>query len=241
MTWGLLRIKNEARWIDRVIQSIQPVCNRILILDDHSDDGTPEICESLGCTVFRSEFEGIHEARDKDYLLEQVWAAGAKVGDWCLMIDGDEMLYAPDVPVLLEWIKRGKVGGYSLPILYLWDSENQVRVDGVYKSFRRPSVFRLVDNPKLQFQVTEFGGNFHCSSVPQHYIGCANVNLIPARLLHFGYMHKADRIRKYEWYNHIDPNNKVEDGYRHMVVGDVFPATSRFHWAGPLEVACLQA
>ena len=71
MIWGLLRIKNEARWIEKVIRSVRPVCEKILVLDDHSDDGTPEICESLGCTVFRSEFTGIHEARDKDWLLDQ--------------------------------------------------------------------------------------------------------------------------------------------------------------------------
>jgi hypothetical protein len=53
MIIGLLRIKNEARWIARVVRSIQPVCGRILIFDDHSTDGTPEICESLGCRVFR--------------------------------------------------------------------------------------------------------------------------------------------------------------------------------------------
>ena len=56
MLIGLLRIKNEARWIAHVVQSIQPVCGRILIFDDHSTDGTPEICESRGCRVFRSPF-----------------------------------------------------------------------------------------------------------------------------------------------------------------------------------------
>ncbi len=70
MIWGLLRIKNEARWIEKVICSIQPVCGKILILDDHSHDDTPEICEALGCVVFRSKFSGIHEARE-DWLLNR--------------------------------------------------------------------------------------------------------------------------------------------------------------------------
>jgi len=98
MIIGLLRIKNEARWIERVVRSIQPVCRRILILDDHSTDGTPEICESLGCQPFRSPFDGIHEARDKDYLLEKAWETGAAVGDYCLMVDGDEALHWTTCP-----------------------------------------------------------------------------------------------------------------------------------------------
>ena len=81
----MLRVKNEARWIDRVIRAVQPATDSILVLDDHSSDGTPEICESLGCQVFRSEFDSLDEAHDKDFLLEKLWAAGAEVGDYCIM------------------------------------------------------------------------------------------------------------------------------------------------------------
>jgi hypothetical protein len=59
------------------------------------------------------------------------------------------------------------------------------------------------------------------------------------RLLHYGYLHKEDRVRKFHWYNKIDPNNAFEDQYRHMVIGDVFPADSSFKWAGPLELRSL--
>jgi glycosyltransferase involved in cell wall biosynthesis len=43
---GMLRVKNEQRWIARVIESILPLCEYVYILDDHSTDGTPEICSS---------------------------------------------------------------------------------------------------------------------------------------------------------------------------------------------------
>jgi hypothetical protein len=52
-------------------------------------------------------------------------------------------------------------------------------------------------------------------------------------------MHKEDRIRKFEWYNEADPGNVREDGYRHMVVGDVFPAKARFQHGGPLALQSL--
>ena len=232
MTWGLLRIKNEARWIEKVIRSIQPVCDRILVLDDHSDDGTPEICESLGCIVFRSRFEGIHEARDKDWLLEQAWAEGAKVNDWCLMVDGDEALHQDDIPALVAATRSNAVC-CSMNIVYLWDREDQIRVDRWYREFRRPSLFKLTSR-ELRFRRTGFGGEFHCSSAPAKLLGLQTA--IPVRLLHYGYMRKEDRIRKFEFYNRIDPGNPIEDGYRHMVIGDLFPADSAFIHAGPLEL-----
>ena len=232
MTWGLLRIKNEARWIENVIRSIQPVCDRILVLDDHSDDGTPEICESLGCIVFRSLFEGIHEARDKDWLLEQAWARGAKVNDWCLMVDGDEALHQDDISALVAATRSNAVC-CSMHIVYLWDREDQIRIDRWYREFRRPSLFKLISR-ELTFRRTGFGGEFHCSSAPAKLLGLQTA--IPVRLLHYGYMRKEDRIRKFEFYNRIDPGNPIEDGYRHMVIGDLFPADSVFMHAGPLEL-----
>ena len=229
---GLLRVKNEARWIERVLESIWPICSHILVLDDHSSDDTPEICERMGAVVYRSEFQGIHEARDRDFLLGEAWRY-AGIGDYCLMIDGDEALYQPDIPAVEDAMRRGQLC-CSFHIVYLWDREDQVRVDRWYREFRRPSLFKL-NSRSLTFRRTTFGGNFHCSSAPAQLLGC--IAPIPARLLHYGYLYREDRIRKYEFYNRVDPNNGLEDGYRHMVIGDIFPAHASFLHAGPLELA----
>lgn len=234
MIFGLLRVKNEGRWIGRVINSIQAVCDHILVFDDHSTDDTAMICERMGCGVILSPFNGINEARDKDCLLEAVWTcAGASIGDSCLMIDGDEALHQDDIPALRDAVRDGVVCG-SMHIVYLWDREDQMRVDRAYREFRRPSLFRLTSRD-LCFSTTPYGGNLHCSSAPAQLLG--NQRALPVRLLHYGYLHREDRVRKYHWYNKIDPLNPLEDSYRHMVIGDLFPAESAFHWAGPLELA----
>ena len=232
---GLLRIKNEKRWIRDVIASIRPLCDPILVFDDHSTDGTPEICEELGAKVYRSEFEGLDEARDKDVLVELALLDGGI--DWCFMIDGDELLAPGDE----RWIRRAIASGasesYRFRFLYLWDRRDQVRVDGVYARMWRQSLWKL--RPGQRFMRTKFGGNFHCGSVPQALLHTAHD--CEARILHLGYLHREDRIRKYEWYNSIDPNNEIEDRYRHMVVGDLFPADSHFRYGGPLQFQPLAA
>lgn len=234
---AMLRIKNEARWIKRVVESVQPVCERVMVLDDHSTDDTVAICEELGCTVIRSPFTDLHEGRDKQFMLEKVWEAGAQIGDSILCVDGDEVLVEKDIRALKQAVEAPRVVCGSMKIVYLWNAENQARVDGVYKNFRRPSFFKLTRRD-LTFKRTEHGGNLHCSSAPAQLLEkCLPLNV---RLLHFGYLHQEDRIRKYRWYRRIDATNAgaFEDNYRHVAQGDLpeLPAWAQFKHAGPLQI-----
>ena len=113
-------------------------------------------------------------------------------------------------------------------------------------------MFRLI-NEGFKFKTTGSKGNLHCSSIPQEFLGHAKmhgrlvaVNLgqqegdpVPmvfddTCLLHYGYMLREDRARKFRWYNRVDPGNETEDYYRHIVQGDVVGKDERLKWAGPL-------
>ncbi len=69
-----MRVKNEQLHIYEVIASVLPLCRRIFVFDDHSTDGTPEICHRFGerVSLFPSPFEGLDESRDKNFLLKHV-------------------------------------------------------------------------------------------------------------------------------------------------------------------------
>lgn len=232
---AVMRVKNEARWIASVLRSVRPLCSQIVVFDDHSDDDTASICESLGATVIRSPFTGLDESRDKQYLLEYLRAQAV---EWVLMIDGDELLSPKAIPVIREHIERGTVDGYQLQIFYLWDAPNQIRVDGVYGRMWRPSIFRI--KPEFRFAKTRFGCNFHCGSVPIQLVG--KTVRLEAAIFHLGYMDREDRLRKYRWYNERDPHNLTEDEYRHMVQGDIpdVPAEAVLRYAGPLKLEAVQ-
>ncbi len=251
--FGLLRIKNEARWIADVIASALPVCERVFVLDDHSDDGTPELCDKIsGVSVFRSTFAGLDERRDKNFLLAQAMACvpGAHLDRderspfWALAIDGDELLDERGPEVIRRTLPSAQGHAFRLPVRYLWDSDlgvyperRQIRVDGVYRQFARPSLFRIFNRDFL-FISTPWGGNLHCSSIPQQLLHGAHATLDDAPLWHLGYNDRADRLRKHLWYNQIDPGNQGEDEYRHCVQGDLpeVPASARLKHAGPLEL-----
>ena len=237
MIVGMMRIKNEARWIRRVLESALRVCARVYVLDDHSTDATFDICQQLRVgdrvRLFRSCFDGLDESRDKNWMLEVI-RLGTNA-EWVLAIDGDELLM--DHAELVATTQSGKSDCYALRVLYLWDRKDQVRTDGVYGRFWRPSLFRL--GAGGSFQSTNYGGNFHCGNVPRELM--SNAQRSDVRLLHFGYMDARDRRRKFDWYNEKDPNNTIEDQYQHMIQGDQGgpPADTKLKHAGPLELASL--
>jgi glycosyltransferase involved in cell wall biosynthesis len=230
---GMMRVRNEARWIRAAVGSILPVCEQVLVLDDRSEDRTPEICRELGdrVRVIPSPFTGLDERRDKNYLLGEAEATGA---DWCISIDGDEILERRGAQRIAAALDGALEESFSLRIVFLWNSPVTVRTDGVYGCFERPSIFRL--GTGAQFPWTGCGGQFHCGNVPA---GLRSGGVIEgARLFHLGYLWRSDRLAKYRWYTATDPNNEAEDGYLHIVQGDVAeaPAHARRKHAGPLRL-----
>ena len=225
---GAMRIRNEERWIERSIRSFFPICEKVIVLDDHSTDSTVDICRSIeGVDVISSPFEGLDETRDKNFLLDAVGYP-----DWCCMWDGDEELMpgaAARLQLAMQAATAQNIRALAFSVLYLWDRPDQIRVDGVYRSMSRVSAFRA--GPE-RFESKGKNG-FHCGNAPQAIQGRVLVN---APLLHYGYMDRCDRIRKYKWYKEQDPSNYIEDEYRHIVIGDMFPADSHFMHGGPLEL-----
>jgi glycosyltransferase involved in cell wall biosynthesis len=212
---GVMRVKNEAPHIGEAIESLRPLCHRVLVLDDHSTDPTPEICRALGCFVslIPSPFEGLDEARDKNFLLELI---AEEQPEWVVWIDGDEVLeQAGTAAIRRAASDRRGYGILSLQVTYLWDDPKMVRTDGIFGRMRRPSVFRYYaeDAPRLRFPETG-GANLHCGNVPRGARG--PVAELAVRLKHYGYLSPEMRQRKYAWYRAVDPDNAAEDDYRHL-------------------------
>lgn len=137
-----MRVKNEAAFIGEALESILPLCDQVLVLDDHSEDDTAAIRRSSGkrVEVLASPFQGLDESRDKNFLLGELERFGP---DWVLWIDGDEVLERTGPQRLREAVRRdGNASAFSLRVAYVWDDPEQVRVDGIFGPFRRPSLFR---------------------------------------------------------------------------------------------------
>jgi glycosyltransferase involved in cell wall biosynthesis len=229
-----LRIRNEARWLREVLVSIQPLTRDIVVFDDNSTDASPEIAKEMGATVIYSPYAAndTNEARDKDWLFA---AVRERKPQYILSIDGDEVLPAGAAEIIRATLNP-EIALYCFRIKYLWNDRQHYRVDGVYNHQQQWRMFSLINQkPDLRFVGNGAGGNFHCGNAPKGIRGGGC--MVDADILHLGYMHAEDRIRKFGWYNRIDPNNTREDKYRHMVIGDLYPAESKFAHGGPLILA----
>ena len=237
----MMRVKNEARWIQRVIQSVRQL-GSIYVMNDDSTDGTNVLAYEMGAIVYISPFIGgeFDEVRDKNWLLEKVRLDNP---DWILFIDGDEELAEGGVEKIRRACESNQADVFSIPILTLWDRPDQVRVDGGYLKMARMSLFRVIPGMKFKSAYQgQKGANqkLHVPNAPLD--GPEEETLrrahLQAFILHYGSLLKEDRLRKWEWYKAMDPDNEGEDGYRHTVQGDVpeVPADAVLRHGGPLEL-----
>ena len=239
----MMRVKNEDRWIKRVIDSVRPLCgDDIFVMEDGSSDDTAAVIEAAGVHILRSPFSGFDERRDKNWLLGQVKHV-CPHADWILMPDGDEEL-EPEGPAKIRRVLEANpnVDVFALRVLNLWDSVDTIRIDGSYGRMARQSLFRT--DTELVFKSYYEGEGANTNHVGLHVSNAPGVQqdcrLAPLNvcLLHYGPLHREDRIRKYRWITKLDPHNEHEDFYRHMVQGDLpeFPAEATYKHGGPLEV-----
>lgn len=245
---AMLRVRNESRWITRVIKSLVGLCeDRIFVMDDQSTDDTPFLAREAGAVVYSDPFPGepLNEARDKAWLTKQVIEDCNP--DWILCVDGDEELEPLGAEKILSALRAPQADCYALPFLHLWDRPDQIRCDRWYSTFVRQSLFRA------SLGLTAWQSNYAAAGVDVHsglHVGNSpggnehiKTGVLGAYLIHYGAMCREDRLRKYEYYNQIDPNNPMEDCYRHIVQGDIpeVPADAVLMHAGPLELRKLPA
>ena len=218
---GMVRVKNETKYIERSVRSLLNVCEEVHVLDDHSTDDTAIKAIDAGCSVYPSPFpeDSLNESRDKTWLLDRVVESlppGNLSQVWVISIDGDEEICYRDLERLRSETRQREVS-YSFRILTLYDSPAQIRVDGVYANMTRPSMFRLI-RPNMTFKSNgRYGGGFHCTNVPADIGFLKKLHEPPIRVLHYGYMEKENRERKYEFYLKHDP--KHVDWYQRECLG----------------------
>jgi glycosyltransferase involved in cell wall biosynthesis len=94
----LIPCLNEARAIRGVIESVLAMDYPVLIVDDGSDDGTPDIVAQLPVTLVRHP-----ERRGKGEALRTGFRAALEYGhDAVISMDGDGQHVAADIPRLLQ-------------------------------------------------------------------------------------------------------------------------------------------
>ncbi|RLE17823.1 MAG: hypothetical protein DRJ14_05495 [Acidobacteria bacterium] len=106
---GIIIAKNEAKYITKAIESLLSVCERVIVVDSGSDDGTHKLAEQAGASVVFHEWEGFKgQRRFADTVVET---------DWVLVLDADERLSAGLASAILKLKEKpdtSEIHAYSL-------------------------------------------------------------------------------------------------------------------------------
>ncbi len=91
--------KNEVENVRRIFNCVESIISEIVVVDCGSTDGTRELCRKLGARTYDiGECPGYGPMRTITLHLCRT--------DWCLILDGDEMMDQSDVAKIPELVSR---------------------------------------------------------------------------------------------------------------------------------------
>jgi glycosyltransferase involved in cell wall biosynthesis len=188
----------------------------VVILDDGSTDATADVCRAFPHVVrYEYQEEPVpDEYRDKQRLLG--WCLDLRP-EWIMVLDGDEALEARAPAVLRRAMAHAETEGVAslqARFLYLWDGPSQYIADD---ECWHPLVFpvRAAERDRLRFAPDGAGARLHCGRVPAGVTGRSRK--VDVAVKHFGYVDRADRRRKYEFYVRHDPVRARAGYYEHLL------------------------
>jgi hypothetical protein len=139
-----LLVRNEAdRYLKRVLERCAEFSDAILVLDDGSTDGTPELAQECSLVLLKRRQSDDLAWGKETPARKELWERGAKLaGDgWLLICDADMILKGDPRSYTETW----ECNSWAWPLVDLWDSEQTFRVDGPWSvgpSTPRPWLFR---------------------------------------------------------------------------------------------------
>ena len=94
---GQMIVHNEDQFLRRAALNIADFCDRVLIAEHRSNDGTPEICAELARQNPKFEVSRIRDPREASEMLQPF----ANTPSWVFGVDGDEIYD----PAGLAWMR----------------------------------------------------------------------------------------------------------------------------------------
>lgn len=98
---------NEEKILPYVLDYYAPICEKLVIMDNQSNDNSPSIIKSYPNAEIRS-YSSEGEIRDDIYLeiKNNIWKESRGKADWVIVCDTDEILYHPQLLSRLDELKN---------------------------------------------------------------------------------------------------------------------------------------
>jgi len=191
----MLTHNEKDRYLDRVVENTLLFCDEIVMLDDHSTDGTLDKIKDFASKnnriiVYSAKKSWANESELRQELLSY---ALERNPDWLIAIDSDEIYEADKMNEQLPYImSQTDAHWVAFRFFDMWDSEQYYRDDDIWPAGNyAPRMFRASD---IDYKITE--RYRHCGNIPESVLRLPGINS-SVRVKHLGWMRFEDRIDKY--------------------------------------------
>lgn len=194
--------RNESsRFLEPVLQRLYEQVDKIIFTDDCSTDDTPEVASKYAEVFSTPEpMFTVHEGRLRAFAWSNLQKF-AKVGDWILAIDCDEMLYHVDNLDIKNVLSKSEFDVVNVRFYHMWN-ETQYRVDKLWAPNNSSRIFRFKDHAGFNNKALACGSE--PTYVPQ-LIRSKNYWVNSGLIMqHLGYIKDEDKQSKYERYSTLD-------------------------------------
>lgn len=202
-------VRNEAdRYLRPWLSHLLEFCDRVVLLDDSSDDDTFEICAAWSSRAYvyqpwpgRPMFDD-HEGRARQALLDLTLEVLPEPATHVLSIDADE--FVTDGAVLRRLVENDwRAPAWAMPMREVWELDGDClcqRDDGLWRPHKVTSVWR-VDNDRF-YEIEDKA--LACGRTPTSVRQIRPMFLNEPSLLHFGWTNPDTRRARYDRYMQID-------------------------------------
>lgn len=101
---GIILIRNEDLFIERVIRNVLDFCDRLYVCDHHSTDGTGAIVRRLSSEQSKIDYRVVDHASESHDII----APYAGTPTWVIGVDGDEIYDPGALRTLREQLQAGR-------------------------------------------------------------------------------------------------------------------------------------
>lgn len=194
----------QGRYLEDVLQRLSSQVDCIIFTDDCSDDDTLSLAKKY-CVTYQTPEPLFpkHEGQLRAYAWGNL-SEHAKVGDWIIAIDCDEMLYRKDDLTSLnikDVLNKSEFDVVNVKFYHMWN-ESQYRQDKLWAPNNSSRIFRFKENGGF------LNRKLACGSEPSYvmdWIRQRNYWLNSGLIMkHLGYQKDEDKTSKYERYSTLD-------------------------------------